>query len=798
MRTDFDLTTTFDRFPEAEQDAIVGQIGEEAPAAPQDNGAGTSISSIAALGDRYWQGIAPAFETTDAVEATTTTYAMEVGQSFYGRIESSSDEDWVAIQLVAGQTYNFRLLGMGSSFLSDPFLRLMDSAGVQVAFDDDGFTSSSSTHEVDSRLVFTAGSTGTFYLQADAYSSEIGNYLLSATVQNPAGMVFTADEIAWQLLNNGWQYFGAGQAAAFNVGIDNSLTVNITALTEEGQFLAREALNAWSAVTNITFVETTGTAEITFDDNQTGAFANPTRTAGVITSSIVNVGTDWLTEFGTTLNSYGFETYIHEVGHALGLAHGGNYNGSATYGPDNYYLNDGLAWSIMSYMQADNDEFSAGSSGWNTFLDASFRYMMTPMIADIIAIQYLYGASSEFTGNTTWGFNANTGVVAIDTAVANGALMAMTIYDTGGTDTLDLSQTSAAQVISLAAESMSSVLGGRHNLSIARGVVIENAIGGSGIDTITGNAANNTLTGLGGNDVIDGGAGADRMVGGLGDDTFYVDTLGDLAVEAKGQGADRVFSSITYNLSGQHIETLTLTGTANINATGNSLTNTLTGNAGNNLLDGGTGTDSLYGGLGDDTFVINSAGDKAYELKDQGTDIVLSSVSYSLGGQYIENLTLTGSDLIDGTGNTFDNIITGNGRTNRLSGGSGADTLNGAAGADFLTGGAGADTLIGGSGIDTFIWSTVSESTVAASDRITDLQNADFIDLSLIDANSGLTGNQAFVVVGAFTNQAGQLRMAYDAGLNQTSLLADINGDGTADLRVLIDGNHAAFSHFIL
>ncbi|MCF6274550.1 MAG: M66 family metalloprotease, partial [Robiginitomaculum sp.] len=98
-----------------------------------------------------------------------------------------------------------------------------------------------------------------------------------------------------------------------------------------------------------------------------------------MTSASVMVTTGWLTQFGTGYNSYSFETYIHEVGHALGLGHAGNYNGNATYGTDNYYLNDSLAYTIMSYMNAHNDEFS----GPNTFVDASFRYMLTPQIADI-------------------------------------------------------------------------------------------------------------------------------------------------------------------------------------------------------------------------------------------------------------------------------------------------------------------------------------------------------------------------------------------------------------------------------
>ncbi|MCB0801196.1 MAG: M10 family metallopeptidase C-terminal domain-containing protein, partial [Bacteroidales bacterium] len=168
---------------------------------------------------------------------------------------------------------------------------------------------------------------------------------------------------------------------------------------------------------------------------------------------------------------------MHEIGHALGLGHGGNYNGSAIFGTDNFYLNDSLAYSIMSYMQAQNDEFSG--SIVNTFVNASFRYMQTAAIADIIAIQYMYGDNSNTrTGNTTYGYNSNTGNAALDQAVSAGSSMFFTVYDDGGIDTLDFSQTGVSQIIRLAEEGFSNVLGGMMNVSIARGTVVENAIGG--------------------------------------------------------------------------------------------------------------------------------------------------------------------------------------------------------------------------------------------------------------------------------------------------------------------------------
>lgn len=721
---------------------------------------------MSALGDRFWRGLSAVTESSDVPESTATPYSLQVGQSFYGSINSSTDEDWVAVSLVAGQTYDIRLLGMGPTFLTDPLVRIRDSSGVQVGFNDDGFTSNSGTHEIDSRLIFTAASTGTYYVEADAFSSETGDYLLTVANYDAAGMVFTADEIAWQLVNNGEAYFGAAQAAAFNVGVDNTLTVSLLGLTSDGQYLARQALLAWTNVTGITFQEVSGTAEITFDDSDAGttAYANTTISGGVITSASVMLTTGWLTQFGTTLDSYSFETYIHEIGHALGLAHGGNYNGSADYGVDNYYVNDGLAWSIMSYMQAENDEF-AGGGNWNTFLDASFRYMVTPQIADIIAIQYLYGPhTGAFTGDTTYGFNANTGNTALDTVVNEGALAAFTIYDSGGVDTMDFSGYGGAQIISLLTESMSSVLGGRHNVSVARGVTVENAIGGSGADTVLGNSANNVLDGGAGDDVLTGNNGDDRLIGGLGADTLTGGGGIDTADYATSNAGVTVVLGVS--ASGGHAEGDTLTGIENV--TGSGFTDKLTGDGLANLLSGGGGDDDLVGGGGSDT--LN-------------------------GG--------VGADVL--TGDDGDDTLNGGADNDVLVGGAGDDILNGAAGADSMVGGLGADQINGGDGVDSVSYLTSAGAVTvnlltgihggfdAAGDILTGIENlvgSNFADTLTGDA----AANQLTGGLGADTLRGGDGADVLNGGTGADTLLGD-NGDdilnGGADNDTLGGGDGA-------
>ncbi|MBB3017131.1 Ca2+-binding RTX toxin-like protein [Microvirga lupini] len=206
----------------------------------------------------------------------------------------------------------------------------------------------------------------------------------------------------------------------------------------------------------------------------------------------------------------------------------------------------------------------------------------------------------------------------------------------------------------------------------------------------TGNAGANALTGNAGSNTLDGGAGADMMTGGAGDDTYIIDDVFDMVVEAENGGIDTVWSSTGVTLA-DHVEHLVLTGRAVV-GTGNALANTITGTVGDNLLDGRGGADTLDGGKGNDTYVVNEAGDVVVEAEGGGTDTVRAAFDYTLG-EHLEHLVLIGI-AHSGTGNGLDNAITGNGQDNSLAGADGNDTLNGGAGVDTLDGGAGNDVYI--------------------------------------------------------------------------------------------------------
>ncbi|MHB8562383.1 MAG: beta strand repeat-containing protein [Acidiferrobacteraceae bacterium] len=258
-------------------------------------------------------------------------------------------------------------------------------------------------------------------------------------------------------------------------------------------------------------------------------------------------------------------------------------------------------------------------------------------------------------------------------------------------------------------------------------------------DVLTGNAGNDTLIAGPGNDTLISGTGVDTLIGGPGNDTFVVHNAADVIQEPAGAAGATILSSVSYVLPA-NVAHLTLTGSANLTATGNTLNDVLTANAGNDTLIAGSGIDTLIGGPGNDTFVVNNAQDVVEEPANAAGATILSSVRYVLPAN-VPNLTLTGAANLTATGNTLNDVLTGN---------AGNDTLIAGPGNDTLISGTGVDTLIGGPGNDTFVINNpldviqepahAAGSTVLAS--VSDVLPAHVQNLTLTgSANLTATGN---------------------------------------------------------
>ena len=489
-----------------------------------------------------------------------------------------------------------------------------------------------------------------------------------------------------------------------------------------------------------------------------------------------------------------------------------------------------------SYTDAAGAAESVTSPTWNLIVGTSALLGLSRFGADTLTGADKSDGKGGTISDVIFGLNGNDAI--------NGGLGDDRLFGGGGNDTLN---GGAGNDYLDGGSGTNSLAGGAGDdtyiVNSGSDTVNETTAGAGGLDTVlsavtytlTTNVENLTLTGANingagntlanlivgsdGANVLDGGsAGADSLSGGLGDDTYIVSHAGMTVTEALNAGTDTVSTSLAAYTLENNVENLTYTGAGAFAGSGNGLNNVLTGSSGvdtlygldgNDTLNGGSGgADILNGGLGDDTYVISHAGMTVSEAALGGMDTVTTTLaSYTLGLN-LENLTYTGANAFTGSGNTQDNVITGGG---------GNDVLNGGGGNDTLIGGTGRDNLTGGAGLDTFVFKSAAEAgngtgnNANNADLIADfMMGTDKIDLSLIDANTQVGLDQAFIwdntlETGNTRPAAGHIGYHYEgSGANAVTVIdGNINtrngNDTTIDFQIKLAGTlvlHA--SDFIL
>jgi Ca2+-binding RTX toxin-like protein len=613
-------------------------------------------------------------------------------------------------------------------------------------------------------------------------SGSVGADTMSGGLGNDIYIVDDAGDVVSELASQGTDTVQVAFSYTLGANVENLTFTGTSALNGTGNALDNVIIGN-SAVNTLTGNAGNDTLNGGLGaDNMAGGIGNDTYVvdeAGDVVTEASGAGTDTVQVGFTYTLGANLEVLtltgtaaIDGTGNGLGNTLNGNSGANVLDGGagiDLMFGGNGDDTYIVSDLGDRATEVSA-AGGYDTVMSAVTFYM-TSNIEKIVltgtAAINAYGNSGDnlMIGNS--GNNTLSGGLGADT-MAGGLGVDIYVVDNAG----DVVTENAGEGIDTVQSSLSYTLGAEvENLTLT-GTATLNGTGNGLNNIITGNSGANTLTGGIGNDTLIGGVGNDTLIGGVGNDTYTIDG-GDTLVEAAGEGTDTVQAAISYTLL-SNFEVLTLTGTANINGTGNAADNILNGNAGNNVLDGGLGADLMFGGRGDDIYIVDNAGDRATEqYADGGTDTVISSVSFSLGTN-VENLTLSGSGNVNGTGNALDNFITGN------------------SGNNSLTGGAGADTLDGKLGTDSFLYTNTSDSTSGAMDHILGFGAGDKINLSGIDASTTAAGNNAFAFVGAaaFTNTAGELR-AYQQSGSDWMVEADVNGDGVADLVISVSTDHA-------
>lgn len=691
----------------------------------------------------------------DIVDDAGTVGVIVPGEPFEQSLDYVGDHDWYAIDITAGQAIAIWTSAGSTGSTSDTVLTVYDADGNIVMTNDDF------GGDYFSRVEFAAPSSGTYYVDVSGYNdSHSGTYTLTAELTHDAQE--SGVEALGEFLVSGWFERMGETAGGWQLDASQEITVDLFGLDAGLHDTVRTVLDAWSAVSGISFVEQTGGSLVFVDGVENGTVVS--RVNGAIETALVTISTDSLANLSPTAV---VAAVLREVGTALGLGNLGNYRFGDVVdyaAPALQFLNDSSAYSVMS-------AFDNSVNNLMSQLGFSTADAITPMMADIAAIQLLYGAPSNTrTGDDIYGFNSTAGDL-FDASVHGSA--AYTIVDSDGVDTLDYSQYGADQVISLVEGEFMNIGGLVGNVAIAAGTVIENAIGGSGNDTVGGNDRNNHLQGLAGADTIYGRAGDDMIDGGDGDDVMY-GHLGNDVLQAS-SGFNRMF--------GNTGDDILIGGDGVDKMFGNQDSDQIFGGLGNDFAMGGEGNDYLEGGLGNDLLRGNNGNDEIYggfgwdKLRGGDGDDLLFGED---GNDYLD--AGSGNDHMEGgwgadvmIGKEGNDVLLGGKGNDTLLGGDGDDVIDGGLDADRIVGGLGSDLLTGGDGADTFVFDNYS-----GVDTITDfVSGVDRIELArpaFTEIRFGTLYNSAFVV-GTQALDAND-RIIYDQATGNIYYDADGSGAG--------------------
>jgi Ca2+-binding RTX toxin-like protein len=553
-------------------------------------------------------------------------------------------------------------------------------------------------------------------------------------------------------------------------------------------------------------------------DTMAGSFGDDSYqidNAGDVITEAADEGSDRLVAtISYTLKAGVHVEVLNGSGGAISLT--GNEIANAIYGTDGNNRLDGGGGADNLVGNDGNDTFvvdNAGDivdEGWSDGIDTVISSIAYSLERDGSTI---FGQVENLTLSGTSAING-TGNGSANVIVGNSAV---NILDgAGGADQLrgmggnDVYRVDASDVVdeSVSGSSGSDTVVAAFSLSLANTTVVKGAVenltlAGDAAINGTGNSLSNFLTGNAAANVLNGAAGADNLRGLAGNDVYYVDNARDVVDEslAGSAGVDTVVSSISFSLANTAVvkgwaENLTLSGTAAINGTGNSLANVITGNAAANVINGGAGADTMRGLAGNDVYTIDSYGDVVDESRagSSGVDTIASAINFNLGNTFavrgtVENLTLTGTTAMIAAGTAGANILTGNAVAN---------VLAGLGGNDRLAGGLGSDTLVGGSGNDVFVFNTaLSASTnrdvisdfanVTGNNDTIYLENAIFTRLT-----TGGTLNSAYFKVGTAAADANDF-IVYNKSTGALFYDADGSGSGRA-IQIATIANNATLT----